>query len=386
MNTFKYINFGDYPFYVGVREAKEFDGIPGSLPFNVYIDQDTAIPTLEITDEINNALSVAYGQGSMLSTPLGVGRLGLNRMDEFIENLTAYLGELSGKKILEIGCGEGHLLARLKELGADVVGLEIGPQGKQAEENYGVKVIDRPLEDVSIDETFDVIISYGCLEHILDIKALVKQCHALLNAGGVMFHSVPNTENTFVYLRYDDLCHQYVNYFSPANAERFFSQNCFEDVQCQPTKAGNEMYMMARSGVDKDGSSAVSALYVSDSLKDWMKFSEQLENLKTNFKRNLAKLLEESSVGFYGGGHILTQMTGMGNKVDYFDSDTIKHGQSWLAGLPAIRSPQSLIDNPVSFLVIGPEHHMASISSYLLSDVGIPETIQLIRISELYAS
>jgi len=45
-----------------------------------------------------------------------------------------------------------------------------------------------------------------------------------------------------------------------------------------------------------------------------------------------------------------------------------------------------LIDNPVSFLVIGPEHHMASISSYLLSDVGIPETIQLIRISELYAS
>ena len=385
MNIHQYINFGDYPFYVGVREAKGFRDIPSSIPFKIFIDQDTAIPTLDITEEIKTALSIAYGQGSMLSTPLGIGRLGLTRMDEFIDNLTAYLGDLAGKKILEIGCGEGHLLARLQELGAHVVGLEIGPQGKIAEQNYGIEVINKPLEDVSLNETYDAIISYGCLEHIIDIKALVKQCHDLLNSGGVMFHSVPNTENTIMNFRFDDLCHQHVNYFSPTNAKSFFLQNCFEDVVCEPTNAGNEIYMMARSGGKNDFINTIQASDIDDTIKHWEQFSEQLGNLRNNFKKNLTSLLRNGRVGFYGGGHILTQITGMGQKVDYFDSDIIKHGQSWLAGLPTIISPQSLLDDPVSNLVIGPEHHMAAISSYLFSEIGLPASIQLKPISDLYA-
>ena len=113
--------------------------------------------------------------------------------------------------------------------------------------------------------------------------------------------------------------------------------------------------------------------------------ANQLFYLRANFKNNLASLLQKGSVGFYGGGHILTQISGMGQKVVYFDSDVIKHGQSWLAGLPAIISPQSLLDNPVSNLVIGPEHHMGAISSHLISEIGIPASIKLKPISELYA-
>ena len=386
MNIKERIDFGNYPFYVGVRRPEDFKGIPASLPFNIYIDHDTALPALEITPEIKDALSHAYGQGSMLSTPLGVGGLGQSRMEEFIDNFVSYFGGLAGKKIIEIGCGEGHLLARLKALGADVMGLEIGPQGKKAEENYGVRVIDRPLETVSLEMSFDAIISYGCLEHILDIKSFVKQCHALLNRDGVMFHSVPNTENTFHCFRFDDLCHQHVNYFSPQNANRFLLQNCFEQLVCKPTKAGNEMYLMAKASSASNCASPVSVADVAIATKEWKRFAEHLGNLKENFKRNLTGLMGRGRVGIYGGGHILTQMTGMGSLVDYYDGDPFKHGLSWLAGLPQIRSPHTLLKEPVSYLFIGPEHHMESISSYLWSEVGIPESIKLKRISELYKS
>ena len=383
MNKAQKIDFGDYHFYVGVRHPDEFNGIPGRLPFNIYIDTETALPTLKITKEIDSALSVAYGQGSMLSTPLGIGRLGANRMQEFVDKLLSFMGDVSGKKIIEIGCGEGHLLARLQEYGADVMGLEIGPQGKEAEKHYGFTVIDKPLEDVSFDFSFDAIISYGCLEHIIDIKSFVSQCRGLLSNDGIMFHSVPNTDNTLEKFRFDDLCHQHVNYFSPANANRFFKSLGFKAATSEPTAAGNEMYMMARAGRQEDAS-LIADSSVEDGLKEWQGFSERLQLLKNNFNHNLSTLLEKGSVGFYAGGHILASMSDLGDRVEYFDGDSAKHGKSWLAGLPVIRDPGSLVDEPVSTLVIGPEHHMASIKSYLFEEIGIPESIDILALSELY--
>ena len=115
----------------------------------------------------------------MLSTPLGIGRLATSRLEEFLDNFISFFGKVENKRILEIGCGEGHLSGRLKDLGAKV-GLEIGPQGKMAEINFGVEVVDKPLEEASFPHKFDAIISYGCLEHIIDINKITSVCEAFI--------------------------------------------------------------------------------------------------------------------------------------------------------------------------------------------------------------
>ena len=230
------IDFGNYPFFVGVRNADEFNGVPSTLPFEIYIDPKTSLPTLQVTPEISRSLFRAYGEGSMLSTPLGIGRLATSRLEEFLDNFISFFGKVENKRILEIGCGEGHLSGRLKDLGAKVIGLEIGPQGKMAEINFGVEVVDKPLEEASFPHKFDAIISYGCLEHIIDINKFTSVCRGHLSENGVMFHSVPNTRNTIENLRFDELCHQHVNYFSPENIYPLFTQTTSQKLHVSRPK------------------------------------------------------------------------------------------------------------------------------------------------------
>lgn len=387
MKRVQTIDFGVHPFFVGVRASDEFNSIPSQLPFGIFIDEVNGLPTLELTEQINSALSTAYNQGSMLSTPLGIGRLGASRMEEFIAEFSKYIGDLKGKRVLEIGCGEGHMLAKLREMGAYVVGLEIGPQGKEGGKKYGIEVIDMPLEQVSFVEPFDAIISYGCLEHIIGITSFVDKCRDVLANNGVMFHSVPNTDNTISQLRFDDLCHQHVNYFTPENATRFFLSRGFYNAECKLTNAGNEMYMMSHQGNSfSEISSSIDNNQIDIETNKWINFSKLLRERNIMFTSVLAKLVDDGGVGLYGGGHVISQMSGLGQSVNYYDSDPLKAGKSWLVGLSPIRSASSLTYDSIKHLIICADHHMEAITKYLKKEINIPEHIQLHAFSELFVS
>jgi hypothetical protein len=202
-----------------------------------------------------------------------------------------------------------------------------------------------------------------------------------------MFHSVPNTENTIDRLRFDDLCHQHVNYFTPENAKRFFLSHGFDTAECKPTVAGNEMYMMSHRGdVMAETSFLTDSKRVDTETGKWREFSKLLSERKVRFSSILGQLVNDGGVGLYGGGHVISQMSGLGQSVNYYDSDPLKTDKSWLAGLPPIRSASSLSDQPIKHLIICADHHMAAITKYLKEEVNIPEYIQLHAMSELFVS
>ena len=144
------------------------------------------------------------------------------------------------KKILEIGCGNGKLLYQFKKKGALVKGVEIGPQADVAKKTYGLDVINKPLSKKNLNEKFDCIFSYGCLEHIDDLESFFEESRSCLNNNGLFFHSVPNSKLSFKQFNLDHLLHQHINYFTPKNGVSLFNSQGFKDSSFSLTKNKNE--------------------------------------------------------------------------------------------------------------------------------------------------
>ncbi|MCL0061594.1 class I SAM-dependent methyltransferase [Thermodesulfovibrionales bacterium] len=113
-------------------------------------------------------------------------------------------------RILDIGCGEGHLLRRLKDKFEELYGLDIAPSRLREAEQ---KVKELYPSDISkfkfvegntderlpfSDDYFDVITCIAVMEHVYDIFFLVKEAHRILKPGGYIIAEVPN----IAYLKY----------------------------------------------------------------------------------------------------------------------------------------------------------------------------------------
>jgi SAM-dependent methyltransferase len=101
----------------------------------------------------------------------------------------------SNGKILEAGCGIGHIVKFFQDRGYDIVGVEMGEDTvKNAHEIIPeCNIVCANVEDLPYkDNTFDTILSLGVVEHIIDgpEKAL-KEMYRVLKPGGVMVFTIP---------------------------------------------------------------------------------------------------------------------------------------------------------------------------------------------------
>lgn len=101
--------------------------------------------------------------------------------------------DLSGKRILDCGCGAGFLSVLLAKLGAEVSCFDLAPKNidivaKKACLNGvsdKVKAEVAAFEDLRYDdEWFDLIVGKNILHHIADIEESGRQIRRLLKKGG----------------------------------------------------------------------------------------------------------------------------------------------------------------------------------------------------------
>jgi len=109
--------------------------------------------------------------------------------------------ETQGKKVLELGCGDSVWLPYFaKEYGFEVWGLDYSEIGCELarnvlrRENLSGEIIcgDIFSPPQSILGTFDLMISFGVLEHYEDLQSRLKLLARFLKPGGLMLTSIPN--------------------------------------------------------------------------------------------------------------------------------------------------------------------------------------------------
>jgi trans-aconitate 2-methyltransferase len=101
-------------------------------------------------------------------------------------SLVEMLHPESGERILDLGCGTGHLTAKIAESGAAVIGLDSSiSMIAQARQNFpAVKFVLCDARHFRFDETFDAVFSNAVLHWIHDAEAVVRSVAAALRPGG----------------------------------------------------------------------------------------------------------------------------------------------------------------------------------------------------------
>lgn len=92
-----------------------------------------------------------------------------------------------GDRVLEVGCGQGHLTRAVAERGVDVTGVDANPRAPEVAENGLVRHMRAEALEFD-DATFDFILSVHAIEHIPELeKAIVEMVRVLKPVGTALF-------------------------------------------------------------------------------------------------------------------------------------------------------------------------------------------------------
>ncbi|MBS1600057.1 MAG: class I SAM-dependent methyltransferase [Bacteroidetes bacterium] len=118
------------------------------------------------------------------------------------ENETTYRFIKKSDKILEIGCGSGSFLDRLKQDEINATGLELNKDAVQLCISKGLNVFNDSLEHHNITNSglYDMVCSFQVLEHIADPAEYIQNCIFATKNGGKIVFAVPNN-NPYLFRR-----------------------------------------------------------------------------------------------------------------------------------------------------------------------------------------
>ena len=98
-------------------------------------------------------------------------------------------------KLLDVGCNEGRGLEFYCSHGFDAEGLELNSRAAEVARSKGFSVHGSTLESFITDKKYDVVVLSNVLEHSLNPESMLNAIHGLLNPGGQIWISCPNSQS-----------------------------------------------------------------------------------------------------------------------------------------------------------------------------------------------
>jgi SAM-dependent methyltransferase len=115
------------------------------------------------------------------------------------------LGDVKGKKVLDIGSGYGNTALNLALRGAEVSSIDIAPKliegcqyrAKKNNLNIDFQVMD--ASNITYPENyFDIIVGFRTIHHLPDLNKFCTGAHKSLKVGGFLLLVEPQKHNPFV--------------------------------------------------------------------------------------------------------------------------------------------------------------------------------------------
>ncbi|CUA86447.1 MULTISPECIES: bifunctional 2-polyprenyl-6-hydroxyphenol methylase/3-demethylubiquinol 3-O-methyltransferase UbiG [Gulbenkiania] len=111
-----------------------------------------------------------------------------------------HAGGLTGKKVLDVGCGGGILSESMALRGAQVTGIDLAKKSLKVAQLHslesGVQVDYRCIAVEALAEeapaAYDVVTCMEMLEHVPSPESVVHSCMTLVRPGGIVFFSTLN--------------------------------------------------------------------------------------------------------------------------------------------------------------------------------------------------
>jgi ubiquinone/menaquinone biosynthesis C-methylase UbiE len=166
-----------------------------------------------------------------------------------------YHKELSGKKILDFGCGKGSFLTKLKEenVTSELYALEPNLSHKEfLSSNFKLYTAIEEIPDKSID----FITMFHVLEHLKEPMEILNALYSKLTDNGKIIIEVPSCDDALISLYESDAfseftywsCHLYL--YNNATLRLLFEKTPFKVdyiKQYQRYSLANHLYWLAKS-------------------------------------------------------------------------------------------------------------------------------------------
>lgn len=142
------------------------------------------------TQKVYNEAAEFYHYGRTKKYPEGWFYNEMLEMPSVLE----LLGNVKGKKILDLGCGTGIYTKILTKKGALVKGFDISPEmikiAKRENPQLDLKV--GSAYDIPFGEKFDIVISSLVVHYLKDWDKLFAEVSRVLKTGGIFIFSTGN--------------------------------------------------------------------------------------------------------------------------------------------------------------------------------------------------
>lgn len=140
------------------------------------------------------------------------------------EGVIDLLNPQPGERILDVGCGTGHLTARMAERGALVVGVDSSPEMiRQARESYPALAFEvADARALRFSEPFDAVFSNAALHWVRPPEAAAAAIFAALKPGGRLVAEFGGQDNIRELVRATEGAMLDAGFTPPAEAYNYY--------------------------------------------------------------------------------------------------------------------------------------------------------------------
>lgn len=164
---------------------------------NIFAKND-ARRALEIPEKLDEYLIDIAGRFSrhkyLAGATQGVYQSQIAMLKAYTQSL---YGSIGGARILDWGAGKGHISYLLKQQGFDVTSCDLDCEAFDSPFTQEIPIVDEneidlvPLKHDYVlpfeNDSFDIVVSFGVLEHVNNDFESLKEINRILKPGGAFF-------------------------------------------------------------------------------------------------------------------------------------------------------------------------------------------------------
>lgn len=155
---------------------------------------------------------------------------------------------LVGRRVLEVGCGDGFFLGALDRAGAHGFGIEPSASQCKLARARGLSVELGLLtgQRLLAAAPFDAFVTRQVFEHVEDMRDFLLSIRANLRPGAVGLVEVPNLDQLAAEGRFFDFIPEHINYFTPRTLTLALELAGYEVLDVEPVQEGESLRATVR--------------------------------------------------------------------------------------------------------------------------------------------